>query len=175
MRLPRVLVEKLRSLGLDIESVVVELLLDSLKLNPIEEAWVRLELARRFIEEARTFLDQGDSVQASEKLYKVVEECVKILAVLHQVPELEEVKRRGRWDTWILGRASSSLARVLGEERIRVTWALAYDVHVWGFHEAKYTLDDVKPLLPYVEWLLDYTRNKLEERRVSNLAWELTS
>ena len=57
VKLPRILVEKLRSLGFDPGSMVVEMLLEALKLNPSEEARVRLELATRFLEEARMFLD----------------------------------------------------------------------------------------------------------------------
>lgn len=30
---------------------------------------------------SRKYIDQGDSVQASEKLYKVAEECVRALAI----------------------------------------------------------------------------------------------
>ena len=34
-------------------------------------------------------------------------------------------------------------------------WAIAYDVHVWGFHEAKYSIERVAVGLKYMELLLD--------------------
>jgi hypothetical protein len=40
----------------------------------------KLELAERFLEEAKGFMEKEDPVQASEKLYKVAEECVEIPA-----------------------------------------------------------------------------------------------
>jgi hypothetical protein len=35
-------------------------------------------------------------------------------------------------------------------------WARAYDIHVWGFHEAKYTVEDIK----HLDWLLNYVKQK---------------
>ncbi len=54
--------------------------------------------------------------------------------------------------------ASTDLSRVLGEERIALIWFKAYEVHVWGLHEAKYRVEDVEIVVPVVEWLLTYTR-----------------
>ncbi|MCC6051522.1 MAG: PaREP1 family protein, partial [Thermofilum sp.] len=42
-------------------------------------------------------------------------------------------------------------------------WSRAYDVHVWGFHEAKYTVEDVKEDVGYVEWLLNYVKQRVLE------------
>jgi len=36
-------------------------------------------------------------------------------------------------------------------------------VHVWGFHEAKYSIDKVKMDLPHAEWLLEYARRVLRQ------------
>lgn len=33
----------------------------------------------------------------------------------------------------MLGKAATSLSEALGEEKMRIVWATAYDVHVWGF------------------------------------------
>ena len=50
----------------------------------------------RYLEEGKTLLDR-DPVQASERLYKAVEETVKALAVHFNLGEvLENVERRGR-------------------------------------------------------------------------------
>nr|WP_245521939.1 PaREP1 family protein [Pyrobaculum neutrophilum] len=63
-------------------------------------------MAERFLAEAEQYVERGDAVQASEKLYKAVEECVEALAEALGVEALGEVRRRGRWDTWLLGRAA---------------------------------------------------------------------
>ncbi|WP_143701285.1 PaREP1 family protein [Vulcanisaeta thermophila] len=56
------------------------------------------------LREAESYLESGDAVQASEKLYKIVEGSVKILSQRRKDDEgirhiLEEVERRadGRW------------------------------------------------------------------------------
>lgn len=77
-------------------------------------------MASRFLEEANVYLEKSDVIQASEKMYKIVEECIKALAEVFNVPQLEEVKRRGRWDTWLLGMASTDLSRILEEDKIRL-------------------------------------------------------
>jgi len=163
IEIPRRLVELLRGRGLDPEVYVVDLLIEKLKIDPDAEAALRVEVAERFLEEARKYIEAGDAVQASEKLYRVAEECIKALARHHRIPELGEVEKRGRWDTWILGKAATRLAVQLGEERIRAAWAYAYDIHVWGFHEAKYEIEEVKHTLPHIDWLLEYTRRALKQ------------
>jgi len=161
--IPRRLAELLREKGLDPEVYVVDVLIEKLKIDPDVEAALRVEVAERFLEEARKYIEAGDAVQASEKLYKVAEECIKALARHYEIPELGEVEKRGRWDTWILGKAATRLAVQLGEERIRAAWLYAYDIHIWGFHEAKYGIEEVRHTLPHVEWLLDYTKRTLKQ------------
>jgi len=39
-------------------------------------------------------------------------------------------------------------------------WARAYDIHVWGFHEARYTVEDVKEDIKHVDWLLNYVKQR---------------
>lgn len=80
----------------------------------------RLKFIKRLLNEADPFLMKGDPGQASEKLYKVVVECIKALAGLFNMPQLEEVKKRGRWDTWLLGMALTDLSRTPEEDRIRL-------------------------------------------------------
>jgi len=156
--IPRKIVELVRERGLDPESVIVDALIEALKVDPDEEVALRVEIAEHFFEEAKKYVEIGDAAQASGKLYKVAEECVKALAQYYRIPELGEAAKRGKWDTWILGKAAARLAQQLGDERIRTAWAYAYEIHVWGFHEAKYGIDIVKQTLPYVEWLLQYTK-----------------
>jgi len=83
--------------GLDIESFVLSLIVDSLGLDSEERKEIGIELARKYLEEGKSLVDK-DPVQASEKLYKAVEECVKILAIHLNLSEvLSRVESRGRW------------------------------------------------------------------------------
>jgi len=134
------------------------------RLMPVKMLLVRVDLAERFLEEAKAHLGKGDPVQASEKLYKVAEECMKALAEAFNLPELEEARKRGRWTAYLLGSASRSLAKKLDEPRIEYAWAIACDIHVWGFHEAKYGIEEIEGDVAHMEWLLNYTKKLVEER-----------
>ncbi|MEM3546173.1 MAG: PaREP1 family protein [Candidatus Bathyarchaeia archaeon] len=159
--LPRRAAEEAKRRGIDIGDLILKVLAQELKLDPEEVSEARLELASRFFEEANAYLEKGDAVQASEKLYKVVEECIKVLAEAFNIPQVEEVEGRGKWDTWLLGMASTDLSKTLKEDRIRLAWKDAYDIHIWGFHEAKYRVEDVKAALPLTEWLLNFTKQTM--------------
>jgi len=161
--IPKRLADLIRERGLDPEAYVIDALIERLGLDPGEEAAARIELAERFLEEAKKYIEQNDVVQASEKLYKAAEECIKALAQRYRVPELGEAVKREKWGTWILGKAVTRLAQQLGEERIKAAWSYAYEIHVWGFHEAKYGIEEVKYVLPYVEWLLQYAKRALAQ------------
>ncbi|MEM1568318.1 MAG: PaREP1 family protein [Thermofilaceae archaeon] len=163
MEIPKRLYEEAVKRGIDVEDLVIQTLIEKLQLDPKDSAKARLELAERLLAEAREYVEKNDVVQASEKLYKAAEECVKALAEAYNAPQLGEVKKRGRGDTWLLGMAATDLSKMLNEDRIRLAWKDAYDIHVWGFHEAKYRIDDVKAALPLVEWLVEYTKRKLGE------------
>ena len=116
----------------------------------------RIELAEKYFAEAKEYLTKSDAVQASEKLYKAVEECIKALAQHYNMPEHQEAVKEGRWWIQLLGKASRGLSRELKEPRITDVWSRAYDIHVWGFHETKYTIEDIKEDAEYVDWLLNY-------------------
>jgi len=135
-----------------------------LKLNPQDEITTRIELAKKFLDEARKYIDQGDPVQASEKLYKVAEECIKALAVKFRVPDVEEAKREGRWWTKLLSRASKKLSLLLSEPIISHGWSVGYDLHVWGFHEAALNIDSVKAILPTMEQMLIKTKEIIQRQ-----------
>ena len=123
---------------------MIRALAKMLDIDPCGVAYARLDLAERALSEAENYISKHDPVQASEKLYKAVEECIKALAEFYSVSRLDEVERKGRWDTWILGKASRELAERLREDRIRLAWKDAYDTHAWGFHKANYDLEDIK-------------------------------
>ncbi len=138
--------------------------------DPQLEVEQHLETAENFLGEAKRLIEMAVQtseqiyiMQASEKLYKVAEECIKALAIKYNVKELEKVKVKGKWDTWLLGQAAASLAEILGEKQIETAWKYAYDIHVWGFHERKYSIREIQHAQPDIEWLLNYAKKKLKE------------
>ncbi|MHC1628372.1 MAG: PaREP1 family protein [Candidatus Nezhaarchaeales archaeon] len=134
--LPELIVKRVRELGMDLESMVIELLLKELKLDPSDQVKVHLELARKFLEEGARLAD-SDPVQASEELYKVVEECVKALTIHFELKDvLEKVERKGRWTVVELEKAVEAISDRVGLW-FYDAWDHAWALHVWGFHEAK--------------------------------------
>ena len=120
-----------------------------------------LKLIDRFLAEGREYISKEDPVQASEKLYKVVEECIKLLAERYRIPEYEEAMEDGRWWSRLLSRSARRLGQMTGERRIEEVWAEAFDLHVWGFHEKSLDIEHIKPDVAYVEWLVGYTKGTL--------------
>jgi hypothetical protein len=159
--LPEKLVRELERRDVDLMDLVVSALGE--EVDPRVALEARVKLAERYLAEAKEHLVGGDAVQASGKLYKVAEECIKALAQRYDTPERREAVREGRWWAQLLGKAARRLARELGEPRIEYAWAVAYDVHVRGFHEAKYTVEDVKEDVGHMEWLLEYVKQKVLE------------
>ena len=121
----------------------------------------------RSLDESKEYIAKGNAVQASEKLYKAVEECIKILAEQHKLPEYSEAKEDGRWKNYLLAQAAGKLAYNLRRKEIEDAWARAFNIHVWGFHEGKFDVEDIKPDVPYVEWLIDYVKEKEGEFKKS--------
>ncbi len=78
--IPKKLYEEARRREIDIESMIIEILLSESNLDPREEADIHLELAEKYFEEAKDYLAKKDPVQASEKLYKAAEECIKAMS-----------------------------------------------------------------------------------------------
>ena len=158
--LPRSIVERARSLGVDLEAAVLEAVAERLGMDPREEAGVHVELAERFFREGVEVLER-DPVQASEKLYKVAEECVKALAKHLRLEEvLSRVKARGRWTVTDLERVVGEVAGKI-DERFITWWDSANYLHVWGFHEAKLDVKSVKMRMPHVESMLRRTKEVL--------------
>ena len=60
--IPKRLLELARERGVDVESRVTDLLLRDLSLNPDAEAEVHVEVAERYLKEAREQLSKADSV-----------------------------------------------------------------------------------------------------------------
>ncbi|MFP3280383.1 MAG: PaREP1 family protein, partial [Vulcanisaeta sp.] len=104
---PRRLIDALEENGLSIVDAITIVLGN--RLDPHEIARARIELAEKYLEEAKDYINKKDAVQASEKMYKVVEECIKALAETLNTPETQEARKNGRWFTWLLGSAARSV------------------------------------------------------------------
>jgi hypothetical protein len=129
--------------------------------KPFDDARKRLELAEKFLSEGRELIDK-DPVQASEKLYKVAEEAVKIIAIALKLPEADEAAKRGRWTTGLLEDAVINIMRILKVDELYHWWDSAYKLHVDGFHEAKLRSDDVRLRLRDVEALVNLANKVLK-------------
>jgi hypothetical protein len=148
--------------GLDVEDFVLRLLSKELNIDPKTVAEARLELAERYLAEGRELADR-DPVQASEKLYKVAEECVKALAIHYNLEDiLRNVEKRGRWTVTDLEKVVEEISRRVDELFISL-WDHAWALHVWGFHEAKLGSESVKMRIKYIESMLEKTRKILKE------------
>ncbi|BDC18903.1 hypothetical protein HS5_17930 [Acidianus sp. HS-5] len=143
-------IRKLEKKGVD----VTEALLDILsKEDPEDSSKERISLAEKYMQESKEYAEKGDAVQASEKAYKVAEEVVKALAEKFKTEEYQEFLKEGRWYTYLLGKASKTLSKKLGYW-VLDGWNAGYDLHVWGFHERKYSVEDVRVSIKKVEEML---------------------
>jgi len=131
---------------------------------PREEALIHLELAAKFLNEARQAIEREDVVQACEKLYRVAEECIKAMAKALNLSEAHEARSQGKWTLKLLDTAVTKLAEKL-DRRVHDDWSHAYFLHVEGFHEARLTIDQVKARVKYIEELLEIARNTVAKTR----------
>ncbi|PIU56024.1 MAG: hypothetical protein COS88_03400 [Chloroflexi bacterium CG07_land_8_20_14_0_80_51_10] len=109
---------------------------------------------REFLDEGKRYIEQGNPVQASEKLYKAAEEAVKALAQAHANGVWKEVEEKGRWTSPLLFKAITSIAKDLKDEEIRRYWNTAWTLHVEGFHEARLDIDYVREQAGDIEELV---------------------
>jgi len=121
------------------------------------------ELKKRF-REALELLEKGDAVQASEKLYKVAENAVKILSEMNRIPEYEKACQEGTWWTRLLDRAAKRLGNIYGEE-VLDAWTTAYELHQKGFHEEQLTREDVLERAYKVEDLIKIVEREVKGKR----------
>jgi hypothetical protein len=163
---PGKLVEEARRRGFDVESLVVDLLVRTLNLDPQIAVEAHLELSLRYLGEGRALVNR-DPVQASEKLYKAAEEAVKALAVFYNLQDvLAGVEEKGRWTVSYLEKAVEAISERLGGWFLQ-SWDNAWALHVWGFHEAKLDSKAVEIRLPYVERIVLETERVIQRGRAS--------
>ncbi len=157
MELPETIINILRRNGLDID-YIIDVLTINLNIDPPSAAKAHAELALAMFNEGLGFVDKGDVVQASEKLYKAVEESVKALAIARGgLDEAREaLSRGGRWTVSLLDKA----ARRLGDDIWRA-WTEAYFLHVNGFHEVRIDIDDVRARIPIIQELINEVKKSL--------------
>jgi hypothetical protein len=147
---PSKLVEEARRRGFDVESLVVDLLVRTLNLDPQVVSDIHLELSLKYLGEGRALVNR-DPVRASEKLYKAAEEAVKAIAIFYNLQDvLAGVEEKGRWTVSYLEKAVEAISERLGGWFLQ-SWDNAWALHVWGFHEAKLDSKAVEIRLPYVE------------------------
>ncbi len=152
--IPRRLAEEIAKRGLGLEEIVIRSLIEKLGLDPAAAAEVRLELARRYLKEGAVLVDR-DPIQASEKLYKAAEECVKALAIYLNLGNIiREVEKRGSWTTTDLEKAVEAISDGLGRW-FEEAWDRAWALHIWGFHEAKLGGETIKRRLQYIEKMVE--------------------
>jgi len=161
---PKKLVDEVGKKGIDIETFVVSLLVKKLGIDPKEEVEMYLELADEFFREGLGLVEK-DPVQASEKLYKAAEECVKAVAKFLDVKEvIDRVRARNRWTVTDLEKVVRRATEVMGEE-LDIAWDVANYLHVWGFHEAKLDSESVEARVPYIEKVLKIIGEHLRKQR----------
>lgn len=73
----------------------------------------RVKLIERLLGEAASYLEKGDAVQSSEKLYKSAEECIKALAERFSLEEVKAAEERGGWTVTLLEKAVGKLVNKL--------------------------------------------------------------
>ncbi len=115
---------------------------------------------RKRLEEALEYIRKGDAVQASEKLYKVAENAVKLLAQVNGLPEYKKAVKDGGWWIKLLDRAARKLRDIYGEE-VFEAWSTAYRFHQKGFHEEQLTIGDVSEEAYKIEDLVKIVEKEL--------------
>ncbi|QGR17623.1 superfamily I DNA and RNA helicase and helicaseubunit [Sulfurisphaera ohwakuensis] len=145
------LIKKAEEKGIDVEDLIISALS---KKDPSEGIKIRMELAKKYINEVEEYLKKGDAVQASEKAYKAAEEVIKALAEKYNIQEHQQALKEGRWYTYLLSKAANTLSSMLGDKIIK-GWSSAYLLHVWGFHEAKLGTKDIVSYINAVKEMIE--------------------
>ncbi len=162
--IPRRLAEEVAKRGLVLEEIVLSSLIEKLGLDPAAAVEARLELARRYLREGGELVNR-DPIQASEKLYKAAEECVKALAIYLNLGDImREVERRGRWTVTELEKAVEAISDRLGRW-FEEAWDRAWALHVWGFHEARLDGEAIRRRLQYIEKMLEEAEKVVSAKR----------
>ena len=124
---------------------------------------MQIKNIREFLAEGKSYIELGDSIQASEKLYKAAEEAVKALSQVYANGVWKEVAEKGRWTSLLLFRAVIEIARNLKNEEIRRYWNTAWTLHVEGFHEGRLEIDYIKEEARDIEELVKLAEEGIDK------------
>ena len=124
---------------------------------------MQIKNIREILAEGKSYIELGDSIQASEKLYKAAEEAVKTLSQVYANGVWKEVAEKGRWTSPLLFRAVIEIARNLKNEEIRHYWNTAWTLHVEGFHEGRLEIDYVKEEARDIEELVKLAEEGIDK------------
>jgi hypothetical protein len=83
-----------------------------------------------------------------------------LLSERFNLPEIKDVEERGRWAVTLLEKAVRKLSTKISLE-IQLGWDAANHLHIWGFHEAKLEVEDVKARIPLIRRLIEITEKAL--------------
>lgn len=144
------------------------------EIDPESETKEYLEDAEYFYQEAERLIKTAEQidgrsrrlyiVQACEKLYKTVENCVKALAARYGLRSVIQRPREAVHElSQRLKEESSELCQRLGDLVINV-WDTAYFLHVQGFHEMKLKIEAVKARLPKIEQFFKTAKDLVEKQ-----------
>ena len=148
------LIKKAEEEGIDVEDIIINAIRNKSE-DPSISIKLRIDIAEKYINEAKKYLENGDIIQASEKAYKSAEEVIKALGEKLNTKEYQLATKEGRWFTYYL----SSVASLT--EWSRKGWSSAYILHVWGFHEGKLDIDTVKRYITDVEEMVEKAKKEL--------------
>ncbi|GAA5419669.1 hypothetical protein Stok01_01631 [Sulfurisphaera tokodaii] len=151
------LIKRAKEKGIDVEDVLIR---EISKEDPQEGIKLRLEIAEKYMNEAYEYLNKGDSIQASEKAYKVAEEVVKALAEKFNTEEYKQAITEGRWYTYLLVSTTNDLSKRLGDW-VSDGWNAGYVLHVWGFHEGKLSVNKITVNMEKVKKMLENAKSIL--------------
>ncbi|WP_243671716.1 PaREP1 family protein [Vulcanisaeta sp. JCM 16161] len=70
IELPRAIYDRIKDLGLDIEDLLTYSIIKAAGLDPGELAKARLELAEKYLREAKEYVAKGDAAQAPRRRIK---------------------------------------------------------------------------------------------------------
>jgi len=76
VEIPSELLREVERRGLDIVDIIIGAIE---RVDLSSGIKLRVDLAMKYLNESRSYMEKGDAVQASEKAYKAVEEVIKAL------------------------------------------------------------------------------------------------
>jgi len=149
-----------------------------------------LEDLERDLKKIDKLIEEKDTREAAEKIYMIVESCIKILSELKEEKLIEKFQKEiemekdpegkkfyenlikrlkeKKWNTILLDEAANELNEIFNEEKIIEfnkllnIWKEALYLHTAGFHENMLTIKNVIKRAPIAKEMLEITKKYLE-------------